>query len=119
MVQAARPRGVGGCSQTKVSGIVTEKYAEPSRAVFSDSATGDYAVQRDRLAVTTLQTEQARTIAASISTRQVAYLKPLHPDRHRVRVVGIVVLGNQHGIDGWRTRSSGQRGPTSRQRLSW
>jgi hypothetical protein len=29
-----------------------------------------------------------------------AYLQPLHPDRHRVRVVGIVVLGNQHGIDG-------------------
>jgi hypothetical protein len=36
-----------------------------------------------------LQTEQARTIAASIGTRQVAHLQPLHPDRHRVRVVGI------------------------------
>src|SRR5690348_11906301 len=40
------------------------------------------------------------TIPAGISTRQVAYLQPLHPDRHRVRVVGIVLLGDQHGIDG-------------------
>jgi hypothetical protein len=68
--------------------------------VFSDPATDDDTVQRDRLAGTTLQTEQARTITAGISTRQVAYLQPLHPDRHRVRVVGIVVLGNQHRIDG-------------------
>ena len=87
------------CSQAEVGGVVAEEYAEPSRAVFADSATGDDAVQRDRLAVTTLQTEQARAIAASISTRQVTYLQSLHPDRHRVRVVGIVLLGNQHGTD--------------------
>ena len=79
---------------------MAEEYTEPSRVVFADSATGDGAVQRDRLAVTTLQAEQARTIAAGISTRQVAYLQSLHPDRHRVRVVGIVLLGNQHGTDG-------------------
>ena len=63
------------CSQAEVGGVVAEEYTEPSRAVFADSATGDGAVQRDRLAVTTLQTEQARAIAASISTRQVAYLQ--------------------------------------------
>ncbi len=79
--QGARPAGdlaIGGYSQAKASGVVAEKYAEPPRAVFSDPATGDDAVQRDRLTVTTLQTEQARTITAGISTRQVACLQPRH-----------------------------------------
>ena len=91
---------IGGCSQAEVRRVVTEKYTEPPRAVLSDPATDDDTVQRDWMVVTTLQTKQARTITAGISTRQVAYLQPLHPDRHRVRVVGIIVLGNQHGIDG-------------------
>ena len=63
-------------SQAEVGGVVTEEYAEPSRAVFSDPATNDDAAQCDRLAITTLQTQQARTVTAGISARQVwpAYL---------------------------------------------
>src|SRR6185369_9857236 len=87
-------------SQAEVGGVVTEEYAEPSRAIFSDPATNDDAAQCDRLAITTLQTQQARTVTAGISARQVTYLQPLHPDRHGVSVIRIVILGNQHRIDG-------------------
>jgi hypothetical protein len=85
--------------QAEVCGVVAEKYAEPSRAVLSDSATGDDAVQRYRLSMTTLQIEQPGTVAASNNTRQVAYLQPLHPDRYRISVVRIVILGDQQRID--------------------
>jgi hypothetical protein len=29
----------------------------------------------------------------------VTYLQPLHPDCHRVSVIGIVILGNQYCVD--------------------
>ena len=87
-------------SQAEVGGVVVEEHSEPSRAIFSDPATNDDAAQCDRLAITTLQTQQARTVTAGISTRQVTYLQPLHPDRHGVSVIRIVILGNQHRIDG-------------------
>jgi hypothetical protein len=54
-------------SQAEVGGVVAEEYAEPSRAIFSDPATDDDAVQGDGLAITTLQTEQARTVTAGIN----------------------------------------------------
>jgi hypothetical protein len=41
-----------------------------------------------------LQTQQARTVTAGISARQVTHFQSLHPDCHRVSVVGIVILGN-------------------------
>ena len=77
-VPAAGDLRIGGCSQAEVGGVVAEKYAEPSWAIFSDPATYDDAAQGDGLTITTLQTEQTRTVTAGISARQVTYLQPLH-----------------------------------------
>ena len=63
-------------SQAEVGGVVSKEHAELSRAIFWDPATDDDTAQGDGLAITTLQTEQARTVAAGISTRQVTYLQP-------------------------------------------
>ena len=46
---------------------MAEKYAEPSWAIFSDPATYDDAAQGDGLTITTLQTEETRTVTAGIS----------------------------------------------------
>ncbi len=76
---------------------MAEEYAKPSRTVLSHPAAGDDAVQRDWLAVALLQVQHPRTIPAGTGTRKVANFQALHPDRHSVGVVRIVVFSNQDG----------------------
>jgi hypothetical protein len=78
---------------------VVQEYAKPSWAIFSDSSTGDDALQRDRVTVLFLQAEQAGTIPAGVSTGKMANPQSFYPDRHSVGVVGVAVLRNEQSID--------------------
>jgi hypothetical protein len=75
-----------------------KEQAEPAWSVRPDPATDDGAGKRDRLAILAFKGKQARPVPSSVIGREVADLEALHPYRHGVGVIGVVGLGDQHGI---------------------
>lgn len=78
---------------------MAEKHAEPSWAVFSDAATSDDTVQRDRLAVASLQRQEAWPVLPGVTAGKVADFQSFHPDGYSVPVVGIIVLGHHQRVN--------------------
>ena len=84
---------------------MAEEYAEPFRAIFSDSAPDDDAVQGDGLAVTTLQPEQAHTVDCPTHRHTADRLHPRRKGQPADRwpiipVAGILRYGDEAGPGG-------------------
>jgi hypothetical protein len=79
--------------------VTWPEHTELPRPIAADAAACDDARKGDRHTQGFLLGEQARAVPLRVFPGQVPHFQPADPDRHRIRVIGIVVFGDQHGAD--------------------
>jgi hypothetical protein len=75
-----------------------QEHAEPTGVIVPDAASDYHALQRNRLALTILQRQQAGPEPAGFVSREVADHQAVDPSRNGIGVVRVAVLGQEHGI---------------------